>query len=231
MKRIFTSVMIVLASSFTFAQTVKFGVKGGLNISHLSWKVKSANVSADITNNSRASFYLGSFAESAVSDRVSLQAEFQFSVNAGNLKASNRILDLDEDVLIRSFNFNIPILAKLQIIEGFKLNAGGYFGMNLLTQGKNNIDSGEGWQNLTSDDIGKINFLRAGLLVGVEYNFPNGLFVEGRYNHGLTNVFKIQVPAGTILHHNGFGGYYYTTQYIDMTAKDRFIQLGIGYKF
>lgn len=227
--------MVILTSSIAFAQTVKFGVKGGLNVSHLSWNVKSTNVSVDVASKSRASFYLGGFAESTVSDRVSLQAELQFSMNGGSMKGKNQELDYETDVVIRRFNFNIPVLVKFAIVEGLKLNAGGYFGLNALTQGKERIPDADGeifgWQNFSSNEIGKVNTLGAGLLIGAEYNFSNGFFVEGRYNHGLTNAFKVQAPAGTIVRSNGYGGYIYTTQYVDVTAKDRFIQLGVGYKF
>ena len=64
---------------------------------------------------------------------MSLQAELQLLVNGGRYKLDNKNINERSDFSIRSLKFNIPILAKIEVLEGFKLNAGGYFDINLLT--------------------------------------------------------------------------------------------------
>lgn len=231
MKKLLAGVLTVFTVSFGFAQQeVEFGVKGGINISNLSVNIDtpSKNIS-NVTSNSRTSFYVGGYAESSISDRVSLQAELQLLVNGGRYKLDNKNINERSDFSIRSLKFNIPILAKIEVFEGFKLNAGGYFDINLLTQVKDNLEE-YGWINTHSDEGGKINTLGAGLLIGAEYNFPNGFFIEGRYNHGLTNALKIQMEEGSVITTTS-GSQYRTMEYLNIMFKERFFQLGVGYKF
>ena len=99
---------------------------------------------------------------------------------------------------------NLPIWFKYDF-EGFRPKAGLYAGYILSQQLKGNGNS----KTVDSDSYNHFDY---GIGLGAEYNLPNnGLFFEASYNWGLANLEK-----------NGDSKNY---------AKNRVIQVGVGYKF
>ena len=94
-----------------------------------------------------------------------------------------------------NFNFIMAFQTKAEM-DGLDLKAmfEDYYGYNVDT--------------VIKDNLATFNF---GLHVGAEYAFSNGIFIDGKYNFGLSSLNK---------------------NYNDLaTAKQRFFQLGVGYKF
>lgn len=105
----------------------------------------------------------------------------------------------------------LPIGAKFYATESFALMAGLNFGFILSAESKETY-SFEGEEESDSDDIEDHSSLNLAPFVGVEYNLPMGLFVDARYNMGVSNLY------------NGEGS-------DDYTVKNGFFQIGVGYKF
>lgn len=165
-KAIFLFLTVSLFSLTTLAQQVKFGVKGGLNISKL-------------TNNdyakSRAGIYLGGFARVGLTENWSIQPELVYS--GQGYVADPPILD---DYTVAINYINLPIMAQYHIIPEFYLEAGPQIGFRVAAKVKddgNSYDVGDGYKGL---DLG--------LGFGLGYDFDFGLGVGARYNFGLTDV-------------------------------------------
>lgn len=85
---------------------------------------------------------------------------------------------------------------------------GGYLG-RVVTAQKSWSDSDikhqiEGYNNFDS-----------GLILGLEYKFKFGLFIESRYMYGLSDISKVEFPDSNI----------------EWVYKNRVFQTGIGYAF
>jgi len=102
---------------------------------------------------------------------------------------------------------NIPILAKYYIVDGFSVEAGPQVGFLVKSEGK--IESGNSSvKNDTKDDFKSTDF---GLGFGLAYDLPVGMFVNARYNLGLSDI-RNNTSSGDAI-------------------KNNVIQVGIGYKF
>lgn len=84
---------------------------------------------------------------------------------------------------------------------------GGYLGHVILAQ----EDNGFGVK-FEQDNYN--NFDR-GLIIGLEYQFKFGLFIESRYLYGLSDISKYESAV-------------YNTEWV---YKNRVVQLGLGYSF
>ncbi|GAA4289484.1 hypothetical protein GCM10023163_00280 [Aestuariibaculum suncheonense] len=92
--------MLLGASFYGFSQDVKFGVRGGYNISNLDFKDTPF-----MENKHRNSFYFGAFSDIAFSKGFSLVPEIQFSAEG----AKDETLNLDY--------IQMPIFLKFRLAE------------------------------------------------------------------------------------------------------------------
>lgn len=135
-------------------KAVKYGVRGGLNVSNLDFDELPT-----MTNKHRNSFYIGFFAEMALSKTVSLMPEIQFSPEG----AKAEVLHLDY--------IQAPILIKFRLSEKIKFGLGPQVGLKVH-----------------KEDDGVKNFAYSGV-AGVEYKISYMLFADVRYTYGISNVF------------------------------------------
>ncbi|SDE62164.1 porin family protein [Riemerella columbipharyngis] len=210
MKKILTSAMVVMATTFGFSQNVRFGIKAGVNFS-------TARFHGDVTEgiSGRTGFYAGALAEfplSAASDNLFGQIELNYVQNGAkqSLSSYERIPNTYQTIRtiengeVRIHQLNVPILLKYQIVEGLMFNGGGYLGFILDVESRINRGSWEKMDSKVKPDVG--------LLVGAEYNLRQGIFIDARYNLGLTNIVD-------------------NDDIDDVTVKNRAFQIGVGYKF
>lgn len=101
------------SKSSTF-QGIKYGVRGGFNISNLDF-----DESPGIENKHRNSFYIGFFAEIGFSKTISLMPEIQFSPEGANAE----VLHLDY--------IQAPILIKFRLSEKLKFGLGPQVGLKV----------------------------------------------------------------------------------------------------
>ncbi len=65
----------------------------------------------------------------------------------------------------------VPVVGKYMIFDNFYLSGGSYFGFTLDVN-ENDDDDSEGYYNIRKE----FNFFDLGLIMGAEYNLPNGFF-------------------------------------------------------
>jgi opacity protein-like surface antigen len=162
MKKIILSAVAVMAFGFTNAQSAKFGVKAGLNIS---------NLTGDVSNNSsKTGIALGASVEFKVSDKFAIQPELVYSVLGAKDNSINENLNLDY--------LTIPVVAKYYVADKFSLEAGPQIGFLLSAKaGSTDVKSA-----VNSTDFG-LNF-------GAGYDFTKNLSAGVRYTAGLSNIAK-----------------------------------------
>jgi opacity protein-like surface antigen len=214
MKKILLSA-ILLATGFANAQEIKFGAKLGLNIS---------NFSGDLTDaKSLIGAQLGGFAEIKITDKFAVQPELLFSMQGS--KTSYSETDVNYSYSENSKNklnyLNIPVLAKFNVSEKFALLAGPQFG--LLMSAKQDFDISETISGVTdnySESVDAKNFYKSVAMsfnLGAAYSFTDNIFVDVRYNLGLSNISKDFTDE--------FGDSY------SADIKNNVIQFSVGYKF
>lgn len=156
-----------------------FGVRGGLNF-------------ADVTGNDfgnvdgRTSFYVGLVGElPLVENLFSIQPEVTYSGQGFTIAEidQDNLLDTNDNTEYQLDYINVPVLAKIYLIEGLSVQAGPSFNFKineeidykpLADDGDVERDSAKGFE--------------VGGVVGLEYKLMGGFFVQGRYNYGFTDV-------------------------------------------
>lgn len=167
---------IAAASAQTDNKTFDFGVRGGVNFATI------ANEDSNLDSpDNRTSFYAGLVAELPLHERFSLQGEvfysgqgFDRSVPGGNDKVEYQV-----DYI------QVPLLAKFYIVEGLSVAAGPQFGfkVNEEIDYKPTSDGGD----INTDGLKTFDFQGT---AGLEYKFDNGLFLQGRYSYGFSDLIK-----------------------------------------
>lgn len=195
-------------TSISFSQGVTYGLRGGLNLANVDFEVSGGGTSIGLDTDSRTFFYLGGFAEIGLNESPhKIQTGLTYHGNGAVLSEDG------DDVTFKISQLNVPILFKFLATEGLYLNGGAYAGAILDVQGE--LESGN--MSETEDITDDFKTLDFGLSIGAEYNFNNGLFLEARYNYGLVNILD-NVDEFDI---DG----------VDVTFKNRFFTLGLGYRF
>lgn len=174
---------------------VSFGVKGGVNF---------ATVTGDDFDspNSRTSFHVGLLAEFPLTDMFSIQAEALYSGQGFESNIDGGLVGGDGNIEYQLDYINVPILAKVYVVEGLSLEAGPQFSfkVNEEIDSDPNDDPGD-------TDLDEAETFDFGLAGGLTFQTNMGLFATGRYTIGLTDIVQ------------------------DVDAKNAVFQLGIGYKF
>lgn len=182
MKVLLKIIFIVLITTSSYGQKVKFGVKGGMNISNAKFVVTVNENESDRDFGNRISYYLGTDAE--------------FNLNSSNNKSPSIIVELIYSkqgydfggiYTVKVDQINIPILYKQPIIDNFSLSGGGYLGYVINYQEENNSAKYNQYKNF---DIG--------LLIGIRYQFSFNLYLESRYLYGLADISDVEFPSSMI---------------------------------
>ncbi len=129
----------------------------------------------------------------------SIQVEVLYSRQGHNYsRFRNSVFELDQ--------INLPVILKKPIYRGLSIIGGGYLGHVIVAQEDNGYKKfkQEGYHNFDS-----------GLILGLEYKFKFGLFIESKYMYGLSDVSKVEFPNSNI----------------EWVYKNRVFQTGIGYTF
>ncbi|HEX5172208.1 MAG TPA: porin family protein [Cyclobacteriaceae bacterium] len=165
MRILLLTLCVVGSSASVFSQAqFSLGVKGGLNFANLDVSDLSG------TYNNRTGYHLGAFGLIKFT-KIGIQPEIIFSQQGSEVK----------DPQLGSFesNFsyvNIPIILKLYTVAGINLQAGPQFGF--LTSAKLGDESIK--DELKGSDVS--------LALGLGWDLPFGLTIDGRYNLGLSDV-------------------------------------------
>lgn len=213
MKKIVIVAVVAMLAVAANAQ-VQFGVRGGLNVSRESDQIITAIVDngaateeINFSNDMkwRAGLHVGGFVNIPESDKFDLEIGLSYSM----LGYNDKIIELDGmgekklDQKVTSHYLTLPIAEKFYPVDnGFYLELGPQLG--ILLSKKTTIDGGESYTPF-KDDNRTLDF---GIFGGVGYVFHNGMFLNARYIHGLTETCKV------------YSG-----------GKNRNVQISLGYLF
>lgn len=177
------------------ALTPSFGIKGGVNF---------ASITGDDFDSpdSRTSFHVGLLAEFPLTEMFSLQAEALYSGQGFESDVDGEIFGGEGKVEYQLDYINVPVLAKVYILDGLSIEAGPQFGFKVNEEIDANANADDGDLNL--DEAEDFDF---GVAAGVTFETPMGLFATGRYTQGFTDIVN------------------------NRDIKNSVFQIGVGYKF
>lgn len=167
-KSILAALFVACAALGAKAQTLTFGVKGGLNVAKLTNIENSHN---------RASIYAGGFANFALSDMFAIQPELLYSGQGYFYRDA-----VNNKYITKLGYINIPVMFQVHLVDEFFLEAGpqvGFLASAKAKAGKVTVDIKD---QMTTADFG--------LGFGLGYQFPIGVGISARYMFGLTDVYK-----------------------------------------
>jgi hypothetical protein len=176
MKKIIITLFFVSASLYSFCQTqFSAGIKAGPNFANID-----TDASAGEIYESRTGWHAGAFLQIR-GEKVGFQPEVIFSQQGQKFKYSSTDPSLE-----RNFSYvNIPLVVKLFTVAGINLQVGPQIGfLTSAEQEDFNATSGGITEEDIKDDMKKVDF---SLALGVGWDLPFGLTIDGRYNWGLTD--------------------------------------------
>lgn len=205
---------LVALTSITLlkAQAVKWGIRGGVNVSTYSLENKhfeyttyypTERHSVDVKSAVGTGFHLGGFEEYQFYENFFLDAGLMLSYHESKLKESG---SRSESFDTRMIEISLPIWLKYQI-ENFRPKAG-----ISIEYGSYHIKSAPTYLGRSRE-----NHFGVSLGIGCEYHFDSGFFVDTNFKYGLTYLEYTRFDSYDGSHSLGL--------------KKRIIQLGIGYKF
>lgn len=198
MRKVILAAFVLGTTTIAFAQQqVKFGPKAGLNF---------ANLSGVDNSEMKTSFHVGAVAEIKFNEKFSVQPEIVYSAQGTKNNTTVPVLGEVKTTLNHDY-INIPVLAKYYIVDGFSVEAGPQIGFLVKAEAK--VESGD--NSVTEDTKNNFKSTDFGLGLGLAYDLPMGLFVNARYNLGLSDVRENTSNGDAI--------------------KNNVIQVGVGYKF
>ncbi|MCW0487436.1 PorT family protein [Riemerella anatipestifer] len=216
MKKVFLLGALALYS-VTNAQ-LKFGGKAGYALSEVgdTGAVRSLSIGGtSISSSSSSTFYAGFLAEYKFTNKWAVQGEILYSPLKGveEFNSKTGSIYTDKKLTYTLNNLLVPVSAKYYVIKNLALSGGFNLGVILSANVKENSEtnlSGTVKKTNNTTNIKKgINSFDFSPFIGAEYNFSNGLFLDTRYNIGVSDLSKSK----------------------DDNIKSRFWQIGLGYKF
>lgn len=204
MKNLLYAVAIIASASFgANAQKVQFGIKGGLNITKFGGDIDLSDY--------KTGLQAGAVAEIKFSDKFSLQPELLFNQQGMMYKVNFYDGGLyTRTKIFEKLNYiSLPIMAKIYVFKGLSIQAGPQ--ISLLTGAKRKIefDTEEGNGSIEASVNAQYEKLDLGMAMGVGYDFPFGLFFQGRYVAGISNISAMP----------------------DSSLKNKTFNISAGYKF
>ncbi len=217
--------MTVSASAFAQSPVGKFSLtpKVALNVSSVTGDHPSSNVydlfgdkyKADAEY--RLGFAAGVEAGYQFTERFALTAGVMYSLQgyAYGQSVETTISDyhykFEDNSRVNLGYINIPILANVYLCKGLAVKAGIQPGFLVSAKFKNDVTTTAGSTSKTKTDEEDIKegseTFDFSIPVGLSYEFSNGIMLDGRYNIGVTDVFK------------------------NVSGKNSVFQIMVGYKF
>ncbi len=149
------------------------GIRGGANFFNFGGADASSN---EYTN--RAGFHAGLYSTLFLGERLALEPGVFYSVKGttnDDFANSRAVLNY----------VDVPVLLRLYLGEGFNIFGGPQASFLMSSQFE-----GDFFGSTFSYDTEAIRETDFGLVVGVGYNLPAGLNLQGSYDFGMTPVFK-----------------------------------------
>lgn len=178
MKKIIITLLFAGVSLCSFSQTqFAVGIKAGPNFANIN-----TDASAGENYDSRTGWHVGAFALIR-GDKLGFQPEVIFSQQGSKFKYNTSAPSLKQN-----FSYvNIPLIVKLYTIAGLNLQVGPQIGLLTSAEREDFVtgQSGPIEKQDIKDDLKKTDI---SLALGVGWDLPFGLSVDGRYNLGLSDI-------------------------------------------
>ena len=199
-KQVLIVLCLVALGQQAFAQAeVAIGIKAGPNFSTIDTESTAA---ANYKN--RAGFHGGAFFLIKAA-KFGVQPEIIFSQQGSKVEINSQNFE-------SNFSYvNIPIMLKLYTVAGINLQAGPQFGFitNAETPIQDQLNPGSYKMQDVKDKMKSSDFT---LALGLGWDLPFGLTIDGRYNMGLSRIYEDAPSQQT------------------ESAKNQVFQVSLGYK-
>lgn len=188
MKKLFLAAVTLCTIGATQAQSIKIGLKGGVNYATFAGDVQETD--------GLIGFVAGGFVNVKINDKFSFQPELLYSLQGSGEKSTGTIFGTTfnyEDKTELGY-INVPLMFKLNVIEGFSVEVGPQIGFLLSADRKRTSTSttnGSTKSQETSTDV-KDNYKETdfGVNFGLGFDLSKNINAGVRYNLGLTNILK-----------------------------------------
>ncbi|MRM82418.1 porin family protein [Riemerella anatipestifer] len=215
---------------------VKYGLKAGYNLSNVSLSTPATSVKILLGN--KSGFNAGGFVEYGFGKNLSLQGEVLYSnvgakltVDINKIKTAQvgELLDADfssadiakvkkASATISMNQIAVPVslkysFDKFSVLGGFSVNFNAGVSTKIEADGADVKKTIEADSEIKLDDTIKSELAATnfGLHLGAEYMFTKNVFIDARYNCGVSSLNK---------------------NYTDFAKlRQRYFQIGLGYKF
>lgn len=183
-KSILIAIMLLSITTVVQAQSIRFGIKGGINYANQNGTDITVNAQNYNTTDAITSYHAGLVSEIKLFDRFAIQPELLYSTQGATYK--NAIDEFKNELGYLS----IPVLAKIYLSKSLSLEVGPQ--ASFLLSERENVDF---------KDSNTFEFAVVG---GLGLNVTKNLFIQARYGLGLTEASKdadiknstIQLSAG-----------------------------------
>lgn len=184
-------------SSSMSSSPVRFGIKGGMNVSSLS------NDGALDDQGSKIGFNAGVFATIPVAESFSIQPEVLYSQYgdkyddtniAGNRISYARHLDY----------VAVPLMFQYNFIPNLYVEAGPEFGFLVNAKNKLKNETDNDVINESGDYKDQLNTFNLGIGLGAGYYFTDNIGITARYTAGVTDVAKDRPSGSDAVRNNNF---------------------------
>lgn len=163
MKKLFTLLLLVSVTTFSYSQDIKYGVRIGANVSNMDYDVDGIQ-----ENPHRLGFVFGGFVDFGLTETLAVMAELQYSPEGANLQ------------YFKTDYLNLPVILNYNVFGGLKIGVGPQIGLKVHKHSdgfKNLAFSGVGFaEYMISDEIG-IDFR---YLYGISNVFDDALNLEAK---------------------------------------------------
>ena len=198
MKKLFL-VIGILAASFSQLQAQKLngGIKAGMNAT--SWGGDVSQALADLVGQTsilpgtiKQGYHVGGFLSIPLGQQFILEPGLYYSTKGIEANytygVANNLLKLKGNLVNDAHYLDLPVLAKVQLGNGFQLFAGPQ--LSYLLANKVRAEAGIMGFSYEQDFDWKSGFREwdFGLAGGVGYQFTNGIQLQAGYDHGLRSL-------------------------------------------
>lgn len=181
--------VISLSLSGLQAQDISYGLKAGVNLS----KFHSDDDAYNDMSEGRTGFHLGAVVEFSLSDKVSIQPELFFSSLGDKISdtmvGDSELVNVDSEL---QFNYiSLPVMIKYYATKNIFFEAGPQ--LDFLSSAKGQTYFSNHFESEVVDEFDSKDHYETtsyGLSFGVGYKAENGLFLDARYQLGLSDVTK-----------------------------------------
>lgn len=177
MIKFFLFIWFVLFINITNAQTldgnsVKFGIRGGVNLSHINFARGAGSPVDPINTNWQPGIIAGGLILVPVYGNLYFQPEYLFSQIGGKIENENRQYYINY--------VSLPVLLNWHLLDKFSLLAGPQF--DLLINGR---DKTPGYNRSIEREI---EHRHLGITGGLEYFFTGNAVLDIRFIYGINNI-------------------------------------------